>query len=121
MGITRLTSAVPFEEIGPVVTFTPLLYMVGNDKGIEYARIYMFVVSPIVMPYPYAISVRVGDNMSDKIINKFLEPLGEDQKILSLEFLDFVGMVLDHSNRSLGFYCGPPILKQRIGIWVCGL
>ena len=91
IGTWRLTFTIEFKDRGPHLHFSPHPSVVGNVRGDEHARMYMFVLMPISLPHPYACPVNIMVDMMDKVINEILRPLRDDQKI---DFLWRIGKAL---------------------------
>ncbi|KAK5145851.1 hypothetical protein LTR04_001193 [Oleoguttula sp. CCFEE 6159] len=91
IGTYRLTFDVEFTDEGPVVSYKPHKTVIGNPRGDEHTRMYMFVTSPIVMPFPFPCPVKTVVDLEGEMLNQILLPLRDDQK---LDFMWRIGNAL---------------------------
>lgn len=91
IGTWRLRYMVAWHDSGPVVRYIPHEEVIENIRGTEYARMYMFVRNPIVMPYPFACPYMFKVEMDDPVINEILRPFRDYQKI---DFMWRIGRML---------------------------
>ena len=76
----RLTYRVEYVPGGPVVTMDVHPTVIENPRGDEYRRTYMFVTSPLLIPFPFEVPRRITIDLDNEIIFEILKPLRDDQK-----------------------------------------
>lgn len=65
---------------GPVVTMNIHRTIIDNLRGDEYRRIYIFVNSPFLIPFPFEIPRRIMINIDNEIMFEILKSFKDDQK-----------------------------------------
>lgn len=91
IGTYRLTFKVEYKDGGPIVVYTPHKTVIENPREDEYRRMYMFVISPIVMPFPFRLPKKTVVDFEGEVLNQILLPLTDDQK---LDFMWRIGNAL---------------------------
>ena len=91
IGTYRLTFDVDFTPEGPIVSYRPHRTVIDNPRGDEFRRMYMFVTSPIVMPFPFPCPTKTVVDLEGEVLNEVLRPLRDDQK---LDFMWRIGNAL---------------------------
>lgn len=106
IGTYRLMFHAETSSTGTIVHYRPHPVMIPNPTGnADVNRVYCFVKSPIIVPYPFSIPYEVVVDFEDIILNKVLAPLRDDQK---LDFLWRIGKALTDpvSNQSVITFYG---------------
>ena len=88
IGTYRLTFITTYKSRGPIVRYEPQKTVIENPRGNEHRRMYMFVTSPIIMPFPFMCPVKTVVDLEGTILNTVLLPLRDNQK---LDFMWRVG------------------------------
>jgi len=91
IGTYRFTFEVKYLDDGPVVYYSPHATVIPNPRGDEHRRMYMFVISPIVMSFPFRLPKTMTVDLEGEILNQILLPLRDDQK---LDFMWRIGNAL---------------------------
>ncbi|KAH8156706.1 hypothetical protein CIB48_g11545 [Xylaria polymorpha] len=81
IGTYRLTFDVEYTNNGPIVTYKPHNTIIENSRSIEHRRMYTFVTSPIIMPFPFHCPMRTVPDFESEMLNLILLPLRDDQKL----------------------------------------
>jgi hypothetical protein len=92
----RLTYTVSYVNDGPVVTMDMHRTVIDNPRGDEHRRMYMFVNSPLLMPFPFEIPRRIMIDMDNEMMFEILRPLRDDQK---RDFMWRIGKILTDGER----------------------
>jgi len=78
IGTYRLVFKVEYMEGGPIVSYRPHRTVIENLRGDEHRRMYMFVTSPMVMPFPFLCPKTTVIDMDSEVLNSILLPLRGD-------------------------------------------
>lgn len=82
---------VKYTDDGPIEEYKPHDVVIDNPRGDEHRRMYMFVTSPIIMPFPFTYPVTTIPDFESETMNSILLPLRDDQK---LDFMWRLGNLL---------------------------
>ncbi|KAH9827501.1 cell division control protein 48, variant 1 [Teratosphaeria destructans] len=78
IGTYRFTFDVKYPDGGLVVSYAPYPVVIPNPRGEEHRRMYMFVTSPIVMPFLFRLPKKMTVDFEGEILNQILLPLRDD-------------------------------------------
>lgn len=67
VGTYRLEYKVTYADGGPIVVYKPHETVIENLRGDEHRRMYVFVTSPIAMPFPFECPVRTLPDFEGEI------------------------------------------------------
>ena len=74
IGTYILTFKVEYKGDGPVITYSPHKTVIENTRGDRYRRMYIFVTSPIVIPFSFRCPKRTVVDSEDEVLNEIILP-----------------------------------------------